>query len=135
MTTLSTRPGLVSARLAPQPPDESQPARQAAAQAVSQLFFAPLLAELRSAPFGRKFAHGGRGEDIFGEQLDQRLADHVSRASGNNLTALLTRKLTPRGSAAMTQPLPATAAAAAAQAPAAQIAPANETASGLQVLA
>ena len=33
---------------------------QAAAQVVSQLFFAPLLAEMRKLPFGRTFASGGR---------------------------------------------------------------------------
>jgi len=61
---------------------------QAAAQVVSQLFFAPLLAEMRKLPFGREFATGGRTEEIFGEQLDLRIADSVAANCGG-----LTRQL------------------------------------------
>ena len=64
---------------------------QAAAQVVSQLFFAPLLAEMRKLPFGRKFASGGRTEEIFGEQLDLRIADSVAANCGG-----LTRQLIER---------------------------------------
>ncbi|MFO0839419.1 MAG: hypothetical protein U1D55_12950 [Phycisphaerae bacterium] len=81
------------ANTTPQPPAPSGKAREAAAQAVSQLFFAPLLAEMRKLPFGTKFGNGGRGEEVFGEQLDLRLADLASRSSGNNLTALLAQRL------------------------------------------
>jgi hypothetical protein len=66
-------------------------AEQAAAQVVSQLFFAPLLAEMRKLPFGREFAIGGRTEEIFGEQLDLRIADSVAANCGG-----LTRQLTER---------------------------------------
>jgi hypothetical protein len=62
--------------------------RQAAAGTVSQLFFAPLLAEVRKLPFGRTFATGGRTEEIFGEQLDLRIADSVAANCGG-----LTRQL------------------------------------------
>ena len=65
--------------------------RQAAAQVVSQLFFAPLLAEMRKLPFGHKFASGGRTEEIFGEQLDLRIADSVAANCGG-----LTRQLIER---------------------------------------
>ena len=65
--------------------------RQAAAQIVSQLFFAPLLAEMRKLPFGHKFASGGRTEEIFGEQLDLRIADSVAANCGG-----LTRQLIER---------------------------------------
>jgi len=57
----------------------------------SQLFFAPLLAEMRKLPFGRKFASAGRTEEIFGEQLDLRIADSVAANCGG-----LTRQLIER---------------------------------------
>jgi Rod binding domain-containing protein len=56
-------------------------ARQAAAQMLSELFFGPMLAEMRQFPFGRELATGGRLEATFGAQLDQRLADTVAGSS------------------------------------------------------
>jgi len=53
-------------------------ARLAASQMVSELFFKPLLAELRASSFGAPFIDGGQTESIFGEQLDQKLADTVA---------------------------------------------------------
>ncbi len=52
--------------------------REAAAQLVSELFFGPLLAEMRRFPFGRDVACGGQTESAFGQQLDQRMADTVA---------------------------------------------------------
>jgi len=69
-------------------------AREAAALLTSQLFFAPVLAEMRQLPFGREFGHGGRMEEAFGEQLDQRIADAVAR-SDRGLTAYLAERLSP----------------------------------------
>jgi hypothetical protein len=67
-------------------------AREAASLLTSQLFFAPLLAEMRKLPFGREFGHGGRMEEAFGEQLDTLIADTVAR-SDRGLTAQLAEKL------------------------------------------
>jgi len=67
-------------------------AREAAAMMTSQLFFAPLLAEMRKTPFGREFGHGGRMEDALGEQLDIRIADLAARAD-KGLTTQLASKL------------------------------------------
>ncbi len=53
-------------------------AKQVAAQFLSELFFAPLLAEARQFPLGRELATGGRTEAIFGQQLDQQLGDGVA---------------------------------------------------------
>lgn len=54
--------------------------RQTATQFLSELFFAPLLAEAREAPFGGDLANGGQTEAIFGQRLDQALADSVAGA-------------------------------------------------------
>lgn len=53
-------------------------ARLAATQMVSELFFKPLLAEVRESSCGAAFIDGGQTESVFGEQLDQRLADTVA---------------------------------------------------------
>jgi len=66
--------------------------REAASLLTSQLFFAPLLAEMRKLPFGREFGYGGRVEEAFGEQLDQHIADTVARADPG-LTAWLAGRL------------------------------------------
>jgi hypothetical protein len=56
-------------------------AKEAATQLVSEVAFKPLLAELRQQPFGDERFHGGRTEEIFGERLDERLADAAARAT------------------------------------------------------
>lgn len=72
-------------------------ARDAATQFLADLFYTPMLAEMRKTPFGRRFSHGGRGEDVFGEQLDQRLGESVARADRSGLTALVAGRLAPGG--------------------------------------
>jgi hypothetical protein len=74
--------------------------REAAAMLTSEMFFAPMLAEMRKLPFGKEFGHGGRTEEAFGEQLDMRLADSIARADGS-LTAQIADRLA-RGSRAVT---------------------------------
>jgi hypothetical protein len=54
--------------------------RQTATQFLSELFFAPLLAEARQSSFGGDLANGGQTEAIFGQRLDQVLADGVAGA-------------------------------------------------------
>jgi hypothetical protein len=72
---------------------DPEAARDAAAMLTSQLFFAPMLAEMRKLPFGKEFGNGGRMEEAFGEQLDMRMADIVAR-SDRGLTAQVAAKLT-----------------------------------------
>jgi len=62
--------------------DAQDPAvvHETAARLVSELFFAPMLAEMREFPFGKGIADGGRAEAVFGEQLDRQIADQVSRS-------------------------------------------------------
>lgn len=79
---------------------DSQAAREAASLLTSQLFFAPLLAEMRKLPFGKEIGYGGRMEDALAEQLDTRIADTVAR-SDRGLTAWLAEDL------AQKQPAPA----------------------------
>jgi hypothetical protein len=68
--------------------------KQVAAQFLSQLFFAPMLAEARQFPLGRELGTGGRTEAIFGAELDQRIADRVT-AADPGLVAQLMRRFAP----------------------------------------
>lgn len=67
--------------------------RDTAAKLLSQLFFAPMLAEMRKLPFGQKFATGGRTEAIFGEQLYVRLADAVGASGAGGVTQQIASRL------------------------------------------
>ncbi|HMQ15998.1 MAG TPA: hypothetical protein PKC49_08500 [Phycisphaerae bacterium] len=82
--------------------------KQTATQLVSQLFFQPLLAEMRKLPFGGPGADGGRGEEVFGEQLDLRVADAVAGASGGSLKRTIVRAIRkePPGSEGAAVPSP-----------------------------
>ncbi len=68
----------------------------AAQQLVSQLFYVPLLAEVRRSNLGGTIGHGGRGEEIFGEQLDVQIADAVARNQTGGLVAQVVRDLARR---------------------------------------
>ncbi|MBU0640603.1 MAG: hypothetical protein KKB50_17210 [Planctomycetes bacterium] len=75
--------------------DPSDPAtiRHAASKLASELFFAPLLAEMRKLPFGREYGQGGRTEEVFGEHLDRQMADAVAAADCAGLTTQLATRL------------------------------------------
>jgi len=66
--------------------------RAAASQLLAELFFTPMLAEMRDFPFGKEFADGGQTESIFGQHLDQRIADTVA-ASDRGLISQVARYL------------------------------------------
>ena len=73
---------------------------------VSQTFFGPMLKQMRDSPFKSELFEGGRGGQMFGSMLDQRLADHMSRGSGNKLVGSIVEhleKLAGKRQAAMTQ--------------------------------
>lgn len=53
-------------------------ARNTAAKLATELFFRPMLEEMRRFPFGRDLADGGRTEAIFADQLNTRLADSIA---------------------------------------------------------
>ena len=88
---------------------DPQVVREAATLMVSQLFFAPLLAEMREFPFGKELGHGGRMEEAFGEQLDQQVADAVAHSDPGFTTQLAKRLGRARGgrSPAVLNPQPA----------------------------
>jgi Rod binding domain-containing protein len=74
-------------------PDDRRQIRRAALQLASTLFFQPLLQEMRKLSADAKFAHGGRGEDVFGQQLDLRIADTVAASDAGGMTGWIAKQL------------------------------------------
>jgi Rod binding domain-containing protein len=76
-------------------PDARDPVllQETAARLVSELFFKPLLAELRGATAGAPFVGGGQAEAVFGSQLDEQLADSAARSGCNGLVEQIVGRL------------------------------------------
>jgi len=75
------------------PQQRQQMLRQAVDEVVGATFYQPMLKMARENPFKGKFGHGGRGEEIFGAQLDMELARRASHKSGNSLNAAIYKQL------------------------------------------
>jgi len=60
------------------PPSEEQTVRRAIEQLVAHALVLPLLKQVRDDPFKTPLMHGGMGEDMFGAQLDQIIADRLT---------------------------------------------------------
>ena len=67
--------------------------RQAVQEVVGSVFLAPMLKMARDNPLKGKYMHGGRGEDIFGAQLDMELARRASHRVQGGLTDALMKRL------------------------------------------
>lgn len=67
--------------------------RDVAGKLVSEMLLKPMLAELRQFPFGKSFSSGGRGEEVFGEMLDERLADTAGQTAGAAITSFIETQL------------------------------------------
>lgn len=66
--------------------------RQAAGEVVGAVFFAPMLKMARECPFKGEYGHGGRGEEVFGAQLDMELARRASHRLDSGLTEAMVRR-------------------------------------------
>jgi Rod binding domain-containing protein len=60
--------------------------RQAFDSFVGEAFFAQTLKSMRKTLGKPAYFHGGRGEEVFQQQLDQVLAEKLSSASGDKLS-------------------------------------------------
>lgn len=59
--------------------------RQSAEQLIATTFIMPLFKRLRNDPLATKLFHGGQGEDIFQQQMDQILADRMAASANFDL--------------------------------------------------
>lgn len=67
-------------------------AREAADQLVATAFILPLLEQARNDPFKSEMFHGGRGEQIFGQQLDVIFADAITKSANFGISDALVRR-------------------------------------------
>lgn len=67
--------------------------RQAADEMVGVTFFGEMLKIARSAKLKGEIGHGGRGEEIFGAQLDQELARRAGGGLNNSLSEAIYNRL------------------------------------------
>ena len=76
--------------------------QEAADQLVSTAFVLPLLEQARQDPFKSDLFHGGRGEEVFGQQLDVIYADRITASSKFGLAEAIARQfgVAPAASAA-----------------------------------
>ncbi len=82
------------------PNERRQMLRQAASEVVGSVFFAPMLKMARDNPWKGKYGHGGRGEEVFGAQLDMELARRASHRLDGGLIDAVVKGLGRRGSQA-----------------------------------
>ncbi len=68
--------------------------RDAGNQLVSTAFVLPLLTQMRDDPFKSEMFHGGRAEEIFGQQLDVILADRITQSSNFGIADALVKQFT-----------------------------------------
>jgi len=64
--------------------DKSE-ARESAEQLIGMALFMPLLKQIQDSPLRNELMHGGRGEEVFAERLNQTLADRLGQRMGGGL--------------------------------------------------
>ncbi len=58
-------------------------------QAMGTVFYGPVLRAARNSSLKGEVGHGGKGEDVFQNQLDQILAERVGQATHHGLNETL----------------------------------------------
>lgn len=73
--------------------------REAADQLVATAFILPMLEQARNDPFKSDMFHGGKGEEVFGQQLDVIFADNITKSANFGISdALIARFQKPTSS-------------------------------------
>jgi Rod binding domain-containing protein len=61
---------------------------------VAQTFFGEMLKQMHNSPFKSEMFEGGRGGQVFQSQLDQKLAERMTRShAGDRLVQSIVRKI------------------------------------------
>ena len=71
-----------------------QEARIVAEQLVASTLVLPILSQARNDPFKSEMFHGGKGEDMFGSQLDTILAERITSSSRMPIVDAVYRSIT-----------------------------------------
>lgn len=72
---------------------EAPQLREAAEKLVSTTMIMPLFEQMRSDPLAANLIHGGRGEKIFQQQMDQILSDRIAGATNFDVVDAVYRQL------------------------------------------
>ena len=67
--------------------------RDAIDQTVGSVFYGTLLKTMRQSPLKGTIGHGGRGEEIFQNQLDQLFVERAGSARGYDLNETIFKRL------------------------------------------
>ncbi|HEX2475205.1 MAG TPA: rod-binding protein [Lacipirellulaceae bacterium] len=73
--------------------------RQTFAQVVGETFFGQMMKSMRSMTDKPAYFHGGRAEEVFQSQLDQKLAEHLTEASAHQFAEPMFERQFPQFSA------------------------------------
>ncbi len=65
----------------PREVEELRKLKTATGQLVGRVFFGAILAQARSSGLKGEYGHGGRGEDVFGAQLDAVFAERLGSSA------------------------------------------------------
>ena len=79
------------------PKTEHEKIEETARKWVAQTFYGTMLKQMRESPFKSEIFSGGRGGQAFSSLLDQHLAEHMTRGTGNKLVNAIARKLEAAG--------------------------------------
>ena len=86
-----------NASTAPQPAStESAELRQQFTQFVGEVFFGQMIKAMRATTGKPAYFHGGRGEEVFQGQLDQKLAEHLTETSAHRFAEPMFERQFPR---------------------------------------
>jgi len=77
--------------------------REAADQLVATAFILPMLEQARNDPFKSDMFHGGKAEEVFGQQLDVIFADNITTSANFGISDALVRRFQPAATPSQTQ--------------------------------
>jgi Rod binding domain-containing protein len=79
-------------------PDSARTAelREQFTQFVGEVFFGQMIKAMRATTGKPAYFHGGRGEEVFQSQLDQQLAQHLTKASAERFAEPMFERQFPR---------------------------------------
>ncbi len=76
-----------------------QELRETFTQFVGETFFGQMMKSMRAMTDKPAYFHGGRGEEVFQGQLDQKLAEHLTEASADRFAEPMFERQFPQFSA------------------------------------
>lgn len=65
-------------------PQEAEPLKEAFSDFVGQTLFGSMLSSMRESVGKPAYFHGGRAEEVFQQQLDQKMVEEISNASAES---------------------------------------------------